>query len=146
MREIVCFSANLLLQHRGNDQLRPHQSQVLQGLGCVQTARLTEHGQQDGLHHTLDKFCDVLLCELVAFWYGRQPRGLSVALSVQPPHHAGWETLEQLHELHLQVRTERQIRDKVDNAPVEKQRVSHKTYGDINGITQCFSTGADQNP
>lgn len=80
----------LLLQHWRDDQLGSHQSKVLQGVGCVQTARLTEHGQQNGLHHALYKHSDVLLGELVAVRHRRLPPGLPVALPVQPPHHAGW--------------------------------------------------------
>lgn len=44
----------------------------------------------------------------MTLWYWHLPRGLPVTLSVQTPHHASWETLEQLHELHLDMRTEGQ--------------------------------------
>lgn len=109
--QLSTSSCCLLLQHRWDDQLRSHQSQVLQGLGCVQAARLAEHGQQDGLHHALHEHRDVLLGELVAVRHRRLPRGLPVALPVQPPHHAGRKALQQLHELHLGVQAKRETDD-----------------------------------
>lgn len=88
----MCFkqtNTHLLLQHWRNDQLGSEQGKVLQGLGSIQTAGFAKHGKKDGLLHALDKVCDVLLTEMVAFRNRGQPRWRPVTFSMQTFHNAG---------------------------------------------------------